>query len=83
MIANTLYISSWKSKGLSDEIIKPPVASDNSFTPMNHYVVNKIRLKFSGSCLKQPKLKYAHGTIVTFTLFMNWVPLALTIMILH
>ena len=24
VIANTKYISSWKSKGLSDEIIKPP-----------------------------------------------------------
>ena len=30
VLANTLYISSWKSKGLSDETIKPPVTSDNS-----------------------------------------------------
>ena len=38
--------------------------SDNSLTPLIHYVGNKIRLKFSGSCLKQPKLQYTHGTIV-------------------
>ena len=29
-IGNTDYISSWKSKGLPDEIIKPPTTSDNS-----------------------------------------------------
>ena len=28
-ITNTDYISSWKSKGLSDETIKPPTTSDN------------------------------------------------------
>ena len=64
MIANTLYISSWKSKGLSDKTIKPPVTSDNSLTPLIDYLGNKIRLKFSGSCLKQPKLQCTHGTIV-------------------
>ena len=31
---------------------------------MIDYLGNKIRLKFSGSCLKQPKLQYTHGTIV-------------------
>ena len=64
VLANTLYISSWKSKGLSDETIKPPVTSDNSLTPLIDYLANKIRLKFSGSCLKQPKLQYTHGTTV-------------------
>ena len=29
-IGNTESISSWESKGLSDEIIKPPNTSDNS-----------------------------------------------------
>ena len=31
---------------------------------MTDYVGDKIRLKFRGSCLKQPKLHYTHGTIV-------------------
>ena len=30
-IGNTERISSWKSKGLSDEIIKHPTTSDSSF----------------------------------------------------
>ena len=66
LIANKMYISSWKSKELSDENIKPRVTSDNSLTPLIDYVGNKIRLKFSGSCLNQPKLQYTHGTIVNF-----------------
>ena len=63
VIANQLYISSWKSKGLSDETIKPPVTSDNSLTPLIDYVGDKIRLKFNGSCLKQPKMQYTHETV--------------------
>ena len=33
VITNTDYVSSWKSKGLSAESIKPPTTSDNSLTP--------------------------------------------------
>ena len=33
VITNTDYVSSWKSKGLSAETIKPPSTSDNSLTP--------------------------------------------------
>ena len=36
-ITNTDYVSSWKSKRLSAEIIKPPTASDNSLTPTLSY----------------------------------------------
>ena len=52
VIANTRYISSWKSKGLSDESIKPPATSDNSLTSLINYLGDKIRLKFIGNCLK-------------------------------
>ena len=64
VIANTLYISSWKSKGLSDETINPPATSDNSLTPLIDYLGNKIRLKFNGSILRQPKSTYNHGKVV-------------------
>ena len=37
-ITNTNYISSWKSKGLSAESIKPPTTSDNSLTPELSYI---------------------------------------------
>ena len=37
LIASTDYVSSWKSKGLSAETIKPPTTSDNSLTPVVNY----------------------------------------------
>ena len=33
IITNTRYISSWQSKGLSDETIKPPATSDDCLNP--------------------------------------------------
>ena len=83
VITNTDYISSWKSKGLSAESIKPPTTSDNSLTPTLSYYGTKTRVKFTGSCLKQPKISYTHGTIVKIYIVLNWVPLALTKMILY
>ena len=59
-----LIVSSWKSKGLSAESIKPPNTSDNSLTPAASYYGTKTRVKFIGSCLKQPKISYTHGKVV-------------------
>ena len=64
MIANTDYVSSWKSKGLSAETIKPPATSDNSLTPALSYYGTKTRVKFTGSCLKQSKISYTHRKVV-------------------
>ena len=63
-MANILYILSWKPKGLSDKTIKLPVTSVNSINPLINYVNDKIRLKFNGSCLKQPKISHTHGKVV-------------------
>ena len=52
------------SMKLSDETVKPPATSDNSLTPLIDYCGNKIRVKFTWSCLQQPKVSYTHGTIV-------------------
>ena len=64
MITNTDYISSWKSKGLSAESIKPPTTSDNSLTPALSYYGTKTRIKFSRICLKQSKISYTYGKVV-------------------
>ena len=64
VIANTDYVSSWKSKGLSAETRKPPTTSNNSLTPAVSYYGTKMRVKFIGSCLQQPKVSYNHRTIV-------------------
>ena len=63
MIASTDYVSSWKSKGLSAETIKPPTTSDNSLTPALSYYGTKTRVKFTGSCLKQSKISYTHKKV--------------------
>ena len=64
MITNTDYVSSWKSKGLSFESIKPPATSDNSLNPALKYYGTKTRVKFTGSCLKQSKISYNHEKVV-------------------
>ena len=64
-ITNTDYVSPWKSKGLSVETIKPPTTSDNSLSPtLNYYDDLKVRVKFTGSCLKKPKFTHTHKTMV-------------------
>ena len=47
-------VLSWQSKGLSNKSIKPPTTSDNSLTTELNYYGTKIKIKFTGSCLKQP-----------------------------
>ena len=63
-ITNTDYVSSWKSKGLSAESIKPPTTSDNSLTPELNCYGTKTKVKFNGSSLQQSKISYSHNTIV-------------------
>ena len=64
VIANTNYVLSSKSKGLSAESIKAPTTSDNS--PKLSYYGPKARVKFTGSCLKQSKVSYTHRKVVNF-----------------
>ena len=42
----------------------PPSAANNFLTLSLNYLDTKIRVKFSGSCLKQNKTTYTHGKIV-------------------
>ena len=51
----TGYVLSWQSKGLSAEGVKPPTTSNNSLTTALNYYGTKIRVTFTGSCLKQSK----------------------------
>ena len=65
VITNTDYVSSWKSKRLSSESSRLPKTSDNSLTPALSYYGTKTRVKFTGSCLKQPRISYTHGKVVS------------------
>ena len=57
-------ISGWKYKRLSNDSIRNPSTSKSFLNPLLNYVGTKIRVKFSGSCLKQNAVLYSHGTIV-------------------
>ena len=58
------YTYFWESKGLSDERINSITISNSRITPELGHYGTKARAKFCGSCLKQGKARYNHGTIV-------------------
>ena len=58
------YLKGWTSKGLSNENVTPPSTRNNFLSPLLNYLGTKIRIKFSGSHLKQDKVIYTHGKIV-------------------
>ena len=64
VITSTNQIVQWKSKGLSDEVIKIPSNSSNFFESLLDYYGTKIRLRFNKSILKQDKITYNHGKII-------------------
>ena len=67
-IGNSDNILSWKSKGLSDDTIKPPSTSDNSLSLSVDYLGVKRRVEFAGSCFKQDKTTYDHKNIVSISI---------------
>ena len=65
IIVNTKYISSWKSKGLSDKTMTPYATSDNCLNPLIDHYGSKVRVKFNKGCLKQSNnLTYDYGSRV-------------------
>ena len=58
------HVLSWQSKGISNESIKPPTTSNNSLNPRLSYSDTKIKVQFTGSCLKQPKFMFTHKKAV-------------------
>ena len=65
LTANTLYISSWKSMGFSDENITAPITSDCKLNPQLNYFGTKTKVEFRVSSLKQDKITLNHGKIVS------------------
>ena len=60
----TDYFLSRKSKGVSGEIITASATSSNNLTPLIDYYASKVKVKFTGSCLKQSKISYTYGKVV-------------------
>ena len=74
--SNLYYVLSWKSKGLSNESIKPPTTSDNSLTPILNYYGTKTKVSFDMSCLKQDKVTFNHGKIVNIYIVYKIIKIA-------
>ena len=58
------YIHFWKSKDLSDEKLDFITASNYKITPELSFYCSKAKVELNGSCLKQDRVTYNHGTIV-------------------
>ena len=63
-VGSSNYIYFWKSKEWSDERINSVTTSKYSVPPELSHYGPKVRVKFSGSYLRQDKARYNHGTIV-------------------
>ena len=63
-LGNNDHNSAWKSKGLSDERIRPTSTSNNSLTSESNYINTKLRVKLDGSCLKQDKVTFYHKRVI-------------------
>ena len=58
---NNDYISEWKSKGLSNEIITALSVPNNFLNPSFKYLGTKLKVRFSGNCSKQNAITCNHG----------------------
>ena len=61
---STTYVSSWESKGLSNENISSVITPSYNRAPSLAYNNVRIMLKFIGSLLRQDKITYNHIYIV-------------------
>ena len=64
VVGITDRVLSWQSKGISNGSMKPPTTSNNSLIPRLSYNDTKIKVQFTGSCLKQPKFTFTHKKVV-------------------
>ena len=65
-VDNADNISEWKSKGLFNEVIKPP---DNTLVPTPEFTAKKINLDIDVSCLKKVKITLNHEKTVNPYIF--------------
>ena len=63
-VGSANYIYFWKSIGLCDEKLDSITASNYKRTPELSFYGTKTKVELNGSCLKQDKVTYNHGTMV-------------------
>ena len=66
--SDTETITAWKSKGLSEESIKPTTTPDNSLASKLKWIHNsKIRVEFKGTCLQEKATFVQSNFLFTYT----------------
>ena len=71
---NFTFISSWESKGLSNEKIGSTKTSNYDQSPRLVYANAIIKLNFSGDLSKPDKIIYSHGAIVNIYVVYRLAP---------
>ena len=61
---NSGWIIDWKSKGLSNEILKVGSTTNNTLTPSVNYYGDKVGLRFTGNVLQQKAVTCSHKKVV-------------------
>ena len=67
-------VTSWKSKGLSDEKIILTVTSTDTSATKTIYDNARIKVEFAGDLLRQNQVTYNHGTIVIIYIVYETTP---------
>ena len=69
-------VLSWTSKGLSNEVIKPPTTPNNNLYPNSYYQGTKTIVTFPGAYLKQDKVTFNHGKILNIYIVYKLIKLS-------
>ena len=61
---NSIRITKWKSKGLSNESLEVISTSNSSLSPLVNNYIDRAKIKFRGSILQQKTIAYNHEKVV-------------------
>ena len=62
-------VLSWRSKGISNESIKPPTTSNYDLNPKLSYYGTKTRIQFIRSCLRLPNFSFTHKKVNIYIVY--------------
>ena len=66
---NSIWITKWVSKGLSNESLEVVFTSYHTSSPSINYYRDKARLRFKGSVLQQKEVTYKHKVVNLYVVY--------------
>ena len=61
---NSSWMTKWKSEGSSNKRLEVVSTSSNTLNPLINYYGDKVRLRYTGSILKQKTVIHSHKKVV-------------------